>query len=113
MQNSQMISILIIFILVFSVTTIALTLEGSHTVFAAKKSTSEEKTTAREGAAPTPSSGAGESNSDDSRGSSTVNPLSIPCPDGSIPVKGKCPLPPTLPSEDSSSRKNKHNSEEK
>ncbi|MFL6422202.1 MAG: hypothetical protein ACJ71R_01260, partial [Nitrososphaeraceae archaeon] len=60
MQNSQIISILTIFILLSSVTTIALTLEGSHTVFAAKKHTSEQTTTA---AASTPSSSASESNS--------------------------------------------------
>jgi hypothetical protein len=104
MQNSQIISILTIFILVCYVTTIALTLEESHDVFAAKKRNSEEVTST----ASKPSSSASESNSgdDDSSGSSSnTNPTSIPCPDGSIPVKGKCP--PTTLSDDSSGAKNK------
>jgi hypothetical protein len=55
MQNSKIISLLTIFILVSSVTTIALTLEGYHTVFA-KKNKSESKTTT-DGPTSTPSSG--------------------------------------------------------
>ena len=126
MQNSQVISILTIFILVSSVTTIALTLEGSDTVFAAKKSKSEDKTTTGE-AASTPSTSESSntpspppppaSNEDSTDGSGksdvssgTINPLTLLCPDGSIPVKGKCPH--AIISEGTSGTKNKHKSDE-
>ncbi|MFL6319835.1 MAG: hypothetical protein ACJ72Q_05135 [Nitrososphaeraceae archaeon] len=126
MQNSQVISILTIFILVSSVTTIALTLEGSDTVFAAKKSKSEDKTTTGEAAStpstsessntpsPLPPTASNEDTTDGSGksdvSSGTINPLSLLCPDGSIPVKGKCP--PAIISEDTSGTKNKHKSDE-
>src|ERR687888_6265 len=104
MKNSQLITVLTIFILVFSVSTIALTLEGSHTVFAAKKSKSESKTTT-DGPISTPSSGQAGRSSGDGGSNGIINPLSLPCPDGSIPVKGKCPLPSTIPQEDSENSK--------
>ena len=104
MKNSQLITVLTIFILVFSVSTIALTLEGSHTVFAAKKSKSESKTTT-DGPISTPSSGQAGRSSGDGGSNGIINPLSLPCPDGSIPVKGKCPLSSTIPQEDSENSK--------
>ena len=104
MKNSQLITVLTIFILVFSVSTIALTLEGSHTVFAAKKSKSESKTT-MDGPISTPSSGQAGRSSGDGGSNGIINPLSLPCPDGSIPVKGKCPLSSTIPQEDSENSK--------
>ena len=94
MKNSQVITVLTIFILVFSVATIALTLEGSYTVFAAKKSKSEDKPTTKTGGeTSTSSNGADESNNGDGGGSGTTfTSLSVPCPDGSIPVKGNEPI---------------------
>jgi hypothetical protein len=105
MKNSHTITVLTIFILVFSVTMIALTLEVSHSVFAAKKNKSEDKSTP-DAATSTPSSSQVGSKSGDGGNNDILNSLSLPCPDGSIPVKGKCPLPPsTIPPDDSTKSK--------
>src|ERR1051325_864122 len=97
MKNSHTITILTIFILVFSLTTIALTSEVSHSVFAAKKNKSEGKS-APDASTSIPSSSLAGSNSGNV--GSSLDSLPLPCPDGSIPVKGKCPLPSTIPQED-------------
>jgi hypothetical protein len=110
MKNSQLITVLTIFILVFYVTTMALTLEGLHTVFAAKKSKSEDKTPT-DGPTSTHSNGQAESNNGAGGSKGIINPLSLPCPDGSIPMKGKCPTPPVALSDGTSGTKNKHTSD--